>query len=785
MQNLFLIPTQSCPAACRYCFTPGRQSRIMGQDTLKTALLLFRSLSAETKEKSPRISFHGGEPLMAGIGFYKKALPLIRNIFGKAVSLSIQTNLWQIDENFISLFREYGVSVGTSLDGPEHINDLQRGKGYFQKTMAGISLLRKHDIKAGCIATFTPGSLPEAETVFNFFVEKGIPFDIHTAVRPVNAPENPDIFLPPSDFGDLLIRMLDLYLRNTAHIKISTLDTLARNISNDQSGLCTFSRCLGDYLAVAPDGGLYSCNRFVGTPDFSLGHCKTPRSLEDIRQSPGWKRLETWWNHIDTECADCLHKNICHGGCPYVGFAHGNGSPRKDPYCQAYKKIYDHILDRGTAEFFSNENLSALTGQKEERRPDTLLQKGPLIQLMNDGPHPFDLAKCAKEIVAAYTLAVTGNPDRAAETLLSLDITKSADRAYPSLRYLRRRFTEPGSRMNNLYLHITSACNLKCSHCYARPFPHNCKSSPERGHGEVHLPTEKIVHAILEAHTLGFNKVVITGGEPCEHPEFMNIAESVSWLKNAETIPQVVLRTNLCRKDRSAFEIMVRSFDEIVVSLDGTKSLHDSRRGTGTYDRTESNIRFITHDLGYRHLSLATVLDYAALSPGETEEQHRHIRRLESELRLSKIRFLPLLPLGRAEKSHARRPPSGMLNVEQWMERGYVTRSTCGLGYVLMTDPDGSVYPCHVCRNSRNSLGSLGSLHTQSLTDIVTSERFRQYKTMTVDTDPECRDCPYKYLCGGICKVWKEKNCSDMRQRSETLLRDAVEILGVSLQINP
>jgi uncharacterized protein len=55
-------------------------------------------------------------------------------------------------DDFCKLFKEYSVSIGTSLDGPCEINDIQRSSGYFDKTMAGIERLRKIGLN-----TNTPG----------------------------------------------------------------------------------------------------------------------------------------------------------------------------------------------------------------------------------------------------------------------------------------------------------------------------------------------------------------------------------------------------------------------------------------------------------------------------------------------------------------------------------------------------------------------------------------------------------------------------------------------------
>ena len=90
------------------------------------------------------LTFHGGEPLLAGQAWYTRNLPILRQRFGKRLKLSIQSNLWLLDDAMCDLFKEYGVSIGTSLDGPAHVNDQQRGAGYFARTMAGIETARRN-----------------------------------------------------------------------------------------------------------------------------------------------------------------------------------------------------------------------------------------------------------------------------------------------------------------------------------------------------------------------------------------------------------------------------------------------------------------------------------------------------------------------------------------------------------------------------------------------------------------------------------------------------------------
>jgi uncharacterized protein len=81
------------------------------------------------------------------------AIPqLLGGLFPNKVHFGIQSNLWLLTEELCQLFKEHKVSLATSLDGPQIINDAQRGQGYFQKTMKGIQLARSHGLNVAASA---------------------------------------------------------------------------------------------------------------------------------------------------------------------------------------------------------------------------------------------------------------------------------------------------------------------------------------------------------------------------------------------------------------------------------------------------------------------------------------------------------------------------------------------------------------------------------------------------------------------------------------------------------
>ena len=347
------------------------------------------------------VVFHGGEPLTAGVAFYRQALPRMRGRFRPRLHLSMQTNLWLLTDEMCELFAEYGVSLGTSLDGPEEITDAQRGEGYYRRTMTGVERASRWGLSVGCICTFTRYSAARAGEIFDFFIGEGLDFAIHAAVTPLRSPERGWSLLPEA-YGEVLVAVLNRYLDRLGRVRISTLDALSHSVSAGESGLCTFRDCLGNYLAVAPDGGIYPCQRFAGQGAFRLGYVGEMPDAKALAASPAWRLLYEREERVQEECGDCPHFAYCKGGCPYDALAAGGGEFRtlRDPYCEAYQRIFSYITDRALEEVFSDENL-----QEVARNPDeaTFLRRGPLISLMRGDVRPGDSRPARRRTFTAVT----------------------------------------------------------------------------------------------------------------------------------------------------------------------------------------------------------------------------------------------------------------------------------------------------------------------------------------------------------------------------------------------
>jgi uncharacterized protein len=782
-QHLLLVPSLACPAACAYCFGPHKGGASMSRETVEAVVAWQSSLGGDGQ--ALEITFHGGEPLVPGAEYYRMALPLLRQGLGpRRLRFAMQSNLWLLTDELAELLREYGVSLGTSLDGPEAINDAQRGAGYFRRTMASIERARRHGLDVGCICTFTPQSLPHIEEILSFFIGEGLNFTLHAALPvlgPAQGGDDGHWSLSPQAHGELLVQMLDLYLAQTDRVRIGTLDSLCRSVSAGRGGICTFGDCLGEYLAVGPDGAIYPCQRFAGKPEYVLGSVHDDPTPERLAAAPTWRAFAERQERIKEECGDCLYLDTCRGGCPYNALAAGGGACRqlRDPHCAAYRRIFSHITERATAEVLSAENIAAVVERPDPERG--LLRHGRLLALMRDGPHPYETAGRARLILGAVALAATGSAEEATRCFERLGLVTRAERTGAGMAALQARLTAPLRGLNNLYLHVTFACPLHCTHCYAEAGP------PRQGA----MPVEHVSRACREASALGFRHAVITGGEPLVHPQRDALLDALAALRREVKPLLTVLRTSLSVP--ASDELLRRvscSTDQVVVSLDGDRETHDARRGAGSYDLVVANLRRLVAMGGDTDLSLATVLPLQLANgpPGDA------VRALARELGIRRTRFRPLLPLGRAVASELDIVPEtlwGHMDPREMVAYGFHPVASCGMGQNLYVEPDGQAYPCYAWHGEAWRLGSLD--RKDGLPAILASPAFRDLGRHTVDSNRGCRECALRYLCGGACRAWSRlpddaqtdldaapRDCAHLQARARSLLLSALEHLGIT-----
>jgi uncharacterized protein len=136
------------------------------------------------------------------------------------------------------------------------------------------------------------------------------------------------------------------------------IDHLCKGVFSGRGAVCTFVDCMGDVLAIGPDGGIYPCYRFVGMPEYVMGNVRDNPGIEELSKSDAWKLMFDYKDYVDENCKDCSHIKYCRGGCPYNAITPTGGEIKDvDPHCISYKMILDEITERVNNEMFGGPSM--------------------------------------------------------------------------------------------------------------------------------------------------------------------------------------------------------------------------------------------------------------------------------------------------------------------------------------------------------------------------------------------------------------------------------------------
>ncbi len=182
--QIFAKPAGSaCNLGCRYCYYldkkslyPGINHFLMPDDILERYI---KQHIKATTESIIGFSWHGGEPLLAGIGFYKKAirLQMVNKPAGKTIVNGIQTNGTLIDDEWCRFFAGEGFVVGMSIDGPADLHNKFRRTKDDRSTWAqvnrGFHLLKKHGIIPEILCVVSAENVKHPRSVYDEFKKMG------------------------------------------------------------------------------------------------------------------------------------------------------------------------------------------------------------------------------------------------------------------------------------------------------------------------------------------------------------------------------------------------------------------------------------------------------------------------------------------------------------------------------------------------------------------------------------------------------------------------------------
>lgn len=349
-QNIHAIVMagESCNLACTYCYVlqkpPDRMSSALAEKVVDE-LLHHNDPAYPT-----RFIWHGGEPTMAGINFYKHICEYIHSNYQEYnIEHYIQTNGTLLTEKWIDFFLKENFRVGVSLDGWKEIHDgcrtTRSGRGSFDIIFRNIKRAREKGLFVGVLSVITRHTLGHEKELFQFFYENKLDFGFHP-ITPLTPQMKENLSITPQEFAEVTINLLDLGLYQPEPRVTDVTPTMHYVMAlmmGCPSGFCVLSEaCANEYISIEPTGLVCACDRFAGNPMLSFGNIAED-SLETILQSPVRRKFLDRWELIKSKCSGCEWSSVCYGGCPHEAYARTGSILEPDANCEAYKLIFQHV----------------------------------------------------------------------------------------------------------------------------------------------------------------------------------------------------------------------------------------------------------------------------------------------------------------------------------------------------------------------------------------------------------------------------------------------------------
>jgi uncharacterized protein len=332
----------TCNLGCNYCYyNPEMPAGKMDESVLESAL--EQVIGAQSVEPIT-IAWQGGEPTLAGLPFFRKAMELQRRLArGKRIVNTLQTNATLLDEEWGRFLADEGFLVGVSLDGPAHLHDkfrISRGGGpTWSQAMRGWEALQKAGVECNTLTTINSANQHAPLEVYGFL--RGIGSRWHQYLPVARWREGrltPDS-ASPEHAADFLALLFEHWLaEDRESVSVQMFDDMLGRLAWGQEGMCSWNRRCGDTLSIEHDGTVWRCDHLVDRepPAGNLVH----QTLQDLLGSPDHYRFRfEKASMLPSVCHVCRWRQACNGGCPE------HWDPRTGHYhfCAVMKRLLPRI----------------------------------------------------------------------------------------------------------------------------------------------------------------------------------------------------------------------------------------------------------------------------------------------------------------------------------------------------------------------------------------------------------------------------------------------------------
>ncbi len=379
--SLILKVASRCNLNCSYCYmynlgdnTYKNQPKVMSQEVVAALINRAKNHCIERDMKEFFFVFHGGEPLLCGVDFFKSFIEQAEDIFFPEVVpvFAMQTNATLINDEWCSFFMEHNVLVSFSLDGYKEINDRNRvyhnGKGSFEDILKGLGIVKQYPSLKARLAVLSVLSLDaDPLKMLQFYVDNEIlRFDLLLPDSNYgHFPQGKESFTH-TPYGDWLCRMFDAWYGNYTFVGIRLFINIINNLLGGNMSTDAYGAGLNELLVIETDGSIEAVDvlKICGEGFTKEGYTVLENEFEDAFNANLINKFIHANERPPHKCRSCTLRSLCGSG--YLPHRFRNGSfDNPSIYCHDLARLITHIQNRVFADMpedlIDEAGLSAFT----------------------------------------------------------------------------------------------------------------------------------------------------------------------------------------------------------------------------------------------------------------------------------------------------------------------------------------------------------------------------------------------------------------------------------------
>lgn len=347
--SIMIKPASSlCNLRCKYCFynnvSDVREVKSFGIMTQETAESLIKNALDFANGESVSFAFQGGEPLIAGLDYFKGFVDTVNKLNNKnsRVFYGLQTNGTLLTNEWAGFFRDNNFLIGLSLDGNKRANKFRVDEGSnntYDKIIKASKILKKYNVDFNILTVLTGYCADNIDEIYSALTRMGFKYlQFIPCLRPFGDKSENEMYMTESQYAKFLIHGFKAYVKDYVennYTSVRYFDNLVHLFlgnPTEQCGMC--GHCMHQFI-IEGNGNVYPCD-FYCTDEWLLGNVNE-QDFHTLAECEKAKAFIDESLNIDEECKNCRYFGLCRGGgCKRVK------SDRN--YCKSYKAFFSECL---------------------------------------------------------------------------------------------------------------------------------------------------------------------------------------------------------------------------------------------------------------------------------------------------------------------------------------------------------------------------------------------------------------------------------------------------------